>query len=56
MNRCDLFLFVVNAMYMGGQEMRTVMERDNITIEKNIDKVGKASTYLPAPHSIPLIT
>uniref|UniRef100_G3PJ94 Lipid droplet-associated hydrolase n=1 Tax=Gasterosteus aculeatus aculeatus TaxID=481459 RepID=G3PJ94_GASAC len=39
MNRCDLFLFVVNAMYMGGQEMRTVMERDNITIEKNIDKL-----------------
>uniref|UniRef100_A0AAQ4P6F5 Lipid droplet-associated hydrolase n=1 Tax=Gasterosteus aculeatus aculeatus TaxID=481459 RepID=A0AAQ4P6F5_GASAC len=29
----------VNAMYMGGQEMRTVMERDNITIEKNIDKL-----------------
>ncbi|KAM8915139.1 lipid droplet-associated hydrolase [Spinachia spinachia] len=29
----------VNAMYMGGQEMRTVMERDNVTIEKNIEKL-----------------
>ncbi|XP_051797289.1 lipid droplet-associated hydrolase isoform X1 [Acanthochromis polyacanthus] len=29
----------VNAMYMGGQEMRKVRERDNITIKKNLDKI-----------------
>lgn len=28
-------------MYMGGQEMRKVLERDNITIKKNLEKVGK---------------
>lgn len=28
-----------NAMYMGGQEMRKVLERDNITIKKNLDKL-----------------
>lgn len=28
-----------NAMYMGGQEMRKVLERDNITIQKNLDKL-----------------
>ncbi|XP_034419462.1 lipid droplet-associated hydrolase isoform X4 [Cyclopterus lumpus] len=28
----------VNAMYMGGQEMRKVLERDNITIKKNLEK------------------
>lgn len=34
-----LFLFVANAVYMGGQEMRKVLERDNITIKKNLEKV-----------------
>ncbi|XP_034419459.1 lipid droplet-associated hydrolase isoform X1 [Cyclopterus lumpus] len=29
----------VNAMYMGGQEMRKVLERDNITIKKNLEKL-----------------
>lgn len=28
-----------NAMYMGGQEMQKVVHRDNITIEKNLDKL-----------------
>ncbi|XP_042357281.1 lipid droplet-associated hydrolase [Plectropomus leopardus] len=28
-----------NAMYMGGQEMRKVLERDNITIKKNLEKL-----------------
>ncbi|XP_008299196.1 lipid droplet-associated hydrolase [Stegastes partitus] len=28
-----------NAMYMGGQEMRKVLERDNTTIKKNLDKL-----------------
>ncbi|XP_040916481.1 lipid droplet-associated hydrolase isoform X2 [Toxotes jaculatrix] len=28
-----------NAMYMGGQEMKTVLERDNITIKKNLEKL-----------------
>ncbi|XP_070698848.1 lipid droplet-associated hydrolase [Pempheris klunzingeri] len=28
-----------NAMYMGAQEMRKVLERDNITIEKNLKKL-----------------
>nr|XP_033498420.1 lipid droplet-associated hydrolase isoform X2 [Epinephelus lanceolatus] len=27
-----------NAMYMGGQEMKKVLERDNMTIEKNLEK------------------
>lgn len=33
--------FVANAMYMGGQEMRKVLERDNATIRRNLDKVRK---------------
>uniref|UniRef100_A0A3P8S9P2 Lipid droplet-associated hydrolase n=1 Tax=Amphiprion percula TaxID=161767 RepID=A0A3P8S9P2_AMPPE len=32
-------LVLANAMYMGGQEMRKVLERDNITIKKNLDKL-----------------
>ncbi|XP_068195342.1 lipid droplet-associated hydrolase isoform X2 [Antennarius striatus] len=28
-----------NAMYMGGQEMRKVLERDNRTIQKNLEKL-----------------
>ncbi|XP_038585596.1 lipid droplet-associated hydrolase [Micropterus salmoides] len=28
-----------NAMYMGGQEMRKVLERDNITIKKHLEKL-----------------
>ncbi|KAM6912942.1 lipid droplet-associated hydrolase [Xenentodon cancila] len=28
-----------NSMYLGGQEMRTVLERDNITIRKHLDKL-----------------
>uniref|UniRef100_A0A8C7WSC9 Lipid droplet-associated hydrolase n=1 Tax=Oryzias sinensis TaxID=183150 RepID=A0A8C7WSC9_9TELE len=28
-----------NSMYLGGQEMRMVLERDNTTIEKNLDKL-----------------
>ncbi|KAM3595268.1 uncharacterized protein V6R79_020840 [Siganus canaliculatus] len=28
-----------NAMYMGGQEMKKVLERDNVTIKNNLDKV-----------------
>lgn len=35
------FLYVANAMYMGGQEMRKVLERDNVTIRKNLGKVRK---------------
>uniref|UniRef100_A0A3Q2D5W3 Lipid droplet-associated hydrolase n=1 Tax=Cyprinodon variegatus TaxID=28743 RepID=A0A3Q2D5W3_CYPVA len=29
----------VNALYLGGQEMRMVLERDNVTIQKNLDKL-----------------
>nr|XP_057933589.1 lipid droplet-associated hydrolase isoform X2 [Doryrhamphus excisus] len=28
-----------NAVYMGGQEMRKVLERDNLTIKKNLEKL-----------------
>lgn len=28
-----------NAMYMGGQEMKKVLERDNVTIKKHLDKL-----------------
>ncbi|XP_041828799.1 lipid droplet-associated hydrolase [Melanotaenia boesemani] len=28
-----------NSMYLGGQEMRKVLERDNMTIKKNLDKL-----------------
>uniref|UniRef100_UPI003AAB059A lipid droplet-associated hydrolase n=1 Tax=Centroberyx gerrardi TaxID=166262 RepID=UPI003AAB059A len=35
-----------NAMYMGGQEMREVLERDNITIKKNLEKVRKSPPSL----------
>uniref|UniRef100_A0A1A7YGH4 Lipid droplet-associated hydrolase n=2 Tax=Iconisemion striatum TaxID=60296 RepID=A0A1A7YGH4_9TELE len=28
-----------NSMYLGGQEMRKVLERDDLTIEKNLDKL-----------------
>uniref|UniRef100_A0A3Q3WZN5 Lipid droplet-associated hydrolase n=1 Tax=Mola mola TaxID=94237 RepID=A0A3Q3WZN5_MOLML len=34
-----LFPCVANAMYLGGQEMRKVLERDNITIRKNLKKL-----------------
>uniref|UniRef100_A0A3P9HEQ8 Lipid droplet-associated hydrolase n=1 Tax=Oryzias latipes TaxID=8090 RepID=A0A3P9HEQ8_ORYLA len=33
------FFFLANSMYLGGQEMRMVLERDNTTIEKNLDKL-----------------
>uniref|UniRef100_A0A3Q0SXF4 Lipid droplet-associated hydrolase n=1 Tax=Amphilophus citrinellus TaxID=61819 RepID=A0A3Q0SXF4_AMPCI len=36
---CDLFPLSANAMYMGGQEMRKVLKRDNTTIKKNLDKL-----------------
>ncbi|MED6265925.1 hypothetical protein CHARACLAT_030433 [Characodon lateralis] len=29
----------VNSMYLGGQEMRKVLERDNTTIQKNLDRL-----------------
>ncbi|XP_027856785.1 lipid droplet-associated hydrolase isoform X1 [Xiphophorus couchianus] len=29
----------VNSMYLGGQEMRMVQERDNVTIQKNLDRL-----------------
>ncbi|KAM4724625.1 lipid droplet-associated hydrolase isoform 2-T3 [Anableps anableps] len=29
----------VNAMYLGGQEMRMVLDRDNVTIQKNLDRL-----------------
>uniref|UniRef100_A0A8C4DQM4 Lipid droplet-associated hydrolase n=1 Tax=Dicentrarchus labrax TaxID=13489 RepID=A0A8C4DQM4_DICLA len=38
-NSVILFLFVANAMYMGGQEMKKVLERDNVTINKNLGKL-----------------
>lgn len=41
-----LFFFAANAMYMGGQEMRKVLERDNVTIEKNLEKVRKYQLIL----------
>lgn len=28
-------------MYMAGQEMENVLERDNVTIRKHLGKVGK---------------
>uniref|UniRef100_A0A3P8WDC6 Lipid droplet-associated hydrolase n=1 Tax=Cynoglossus semilaevis TaxID=244447 RepID=A0A3P8WDC6_CYNSE len=30
---------VTNAMYMGGQEMKAVLDRDNRTIKENLDKI-----------------
>uniref|UniRef100_A0A3Q2D5X7 Lipid droplet-associated hydrolase n=1 Tax=Cyprinodon variegatus TaxID=28743 RepID=A0A3Q2D5X7_CYPVA len=36
---CFLFPAAVNALYLGGQEMRMVLERDNVTIQKNLDKL-----------------
>lgn len=30
-------------MYMAGQEMKKVLERDNITIQKNLEKVSSTS-------------
>lgn len=33
------YLCAANSIYMGGQEMKKVVERDNITIKKNLDKV-----------------
>lgn len=32
-------------MYMGGQEMKKVLERDNITIQENLKKVTKTDLY-----------
>lgn len=32
-------------MYMGGQEMKKVLERDNITIQENLQKVTKTHLY-----------
>lgn len=40
-----LSLLVANAMYMGGQEMSKVLERDNITIKNNLEKV-RAGLYI----------
>lgn len=34
-------LFIANAMYMGGQEMKKVLQRDNITIKNNLEKVRR---------------
>ncbi|KAM7404106.1 hypothetical protein PAMA_004500 [Pampus argenteus] len=43
-----------NAMYMGGQEMRKVLERDNITIKKNLEKLifyyGAADHWCPVQY------
>ncbi len=40
-----MFLFVANAMYMGGQEMKKVLERDNVTIRENLGKVRKVDLH-----------
>lgn len=41
-----------NAMYMAGQEMEKVLERDNVTIRRHLAKVGKcqfaSSRLVPA--------
>uniref|UniRef100_A0A3B3IF61 Lipid droplet-associated hydrolase n=1 Tax=Oryzias latipes TaxID=8090 RepID=A0A3B3IF61_ORYLA len=39
LNQLFIFFFLANSMYLGGQEMRMVLERDNTTIEKNLDKL-----------------
>uniref|UniRef100_A0A3B4YNY3 Lipid droplet-associated hydrolase n=1 Tax=Seriola lalandi dorsalis TaxID=1841481 RepID=A0A3B4YNY3_SERLL len=39
MTQMQLSLFIANAMYMGGQEMKNVLERDNITIKNNLEKL-----------------
>ncbi|KAF7201027.1 lipid droplet-associated hydrolase [Nothobranchius furzeri] len=43
-----------NSMYLGGQEMRKVLERDNLTIEKNLDKLifyyGAADHWCPVTY------
>lgn len=36
-----LFLCPANAMYMAGQEMEEVLERDNVTIGRHLGKVGR---------------
>uniref|UniRef100_A0A3Q4MFY6 Lipid droplet-associated hydrolase n=1 Tax=Neolamprologus brichardi TaxID=32507 RepID=A0A3Q4MFY6_NEOBR len=41
-NLCGLFPRAANAMYLGGQEMRKVLKRDDTTIGKHLDKVRKA--------------
>lgn len=48
----SLSVFVANAMYMGSQEMRKVLERDNVTIRKNLDKVRKVISALNHCQSI----
>uniref|UniRef100_A0A3Q3AE49 Lipid droplet-associated hydrolase n=1 Tax=Kryptolebias marmoratus TaxID=37003 RepID=A0A3Q3AE49_KRYMA len=35
----NYFPFAANSMYLGGQEMKKVVERDNLTIKKNLDKL-----------------
>uniref|UniRef100_A0A672YEI6 Lipid droplet-associated hydrolase n=1 Tax=Sphaeramia orbicularis TaxID=375764 RepID=A0A672YEI6_9TELE len=37
--KCVSLFFVANAMYMGGQEMKKVLERDNVTIKKHLKKL-----------------
>uniref|UniRef100_A0A3Q2PZN5 Lipid droplet-associated hydrolase n=1 Tax=Fundulus heteroclitus TaxID=8078 RepID=A0A3Q2PZN5_FUNHE len=34
-----LFPAAVNSMYLGGQEMRMVLERDDVTIRRNLDRL-----------------
>ena len=43
-------------MYMGGQEMRKVLERDNITIKKNLEKVSKPTSVISGATTQYLIT
>uniref|UniRef100_A0A3B4FB47 Lipid droplet-associated hydrolase n=1 Tax=Pundamilia nyererei TaxID=303518 RepID=A0A3B4FB47_9CICH len=38
-NLCGLFPRAANAMYLGGQEMRKVLKRDDTTIGKHLDKL-----------------
>lgn len=40
------FAPAANAMYMAGQEMREVLQRDNVTIRENLEKVRKSRPVL----------
>lgn len=42
---CCFCLGAANAMYMGGEEMRKVLGRDNVTIRENLDKVTPSHLY-----------
>ena len=39
LNVCLFFFNVVNAAYLGSQEMREVVKRDNETIKEHLPKV-----------------